>query len=167
MLYLIILVACTGAFVPHVLYLSNCYFLSLAKESSVPLNKNASPTREVEPPPVADNPYEKFVAEQNARELQLDAERTAKRARPQAERAEVINQKEGRLPLETDQGAKRAKLNAELPDIAVLRQELEAKTEECQRLRIRLNEREREMSFQENFTMVCTITCNFKWFYLP
>ena len=143
------------------------------------VNDKVSSAQETVPPPVADDPYKKFLAEQNARELQLDADRAAKRAK-MAERANVAEQeasgaqtdqaaKRAKLhtdgteqrasEAETDRTGKRAKLQAETPDVTTLRQQLEAKTAECQNLSSKLNQMESEMMVQEQLSEVCTPTC--------
>lgn len=148
----------------------------------MPVNDEVSSAQEKVPPPVSDHPYQKFLAEQNARELQLDAARTAKRANVHlAEQADVaekktsgadtdhtakraklhtdVVEKNGSEP-ETDWTAKRARLQAEQPDVTLVRRQLEAKTEECQRLNSKLNKIESEMRVQEQLSEVCTLVFN-------
>ena len=128
------------------------------------MNDEVPSAQKTVPLPIADDPYQKFLGEQNARELQLDADRTAKRARlHSAEQADVAEQKateaetyrkakQAKLRTdvakqnvggaEMDRTAIRAKLQAEQPAVALLRRQLEAKTEECQRLNCKLNQME-------------------------
>ena len=109
----------------------------------MPVSDKVSSAQENVPPPVSDHPYQEFLAEQNARELQLDADRAAKRANLHlAEQAHVAAQKtsetdtdrtakQARLHTdvvgknasepETDRTAKRAKLQAGQPDVTLLR----------------------------------------------
>ena len=159
--------------------LANELFISIGKKSSVPVIDKVSSAQETVPPPVADDPYKRFLAEQNAWELQLDADRAAKRAKlHSAERANVAEQKASGV--ETDQAAKRAKLHtdgaeqrgseaemdrtanraklqAEIPDVTTLRKQLEAKTAECQSLNSKLNQMESEIMAQEQLSKVCTL----------
>ena len=148
----------------------------------MPVTDKVSSAQEKVPPPVSDHPYQKFLAEQNARELQLDADRAAKRANLHlAEQADGAEQKTSgadtdrtakRANLhtdvveknasepETDRTAKRAKLQAEQPDVTLLRQQLEAKTDECQRLNSKLNHIESDRRVQEQLSEVCTPVFN-------
>ena len=148
----------------------------------MPVNDKVSSAQEKVPPPVSDHPYQKFLAEQNARELQLDADRAAKQANLHlAEQADAAEKKTSEAATdrtakraklytdvieknasepETDRTAKRAKLQAEQPDVTLLRQQLEAKTEECQRLNSKLNQIESEMRVQEQLSEVCTLLIN-------
>ena len=92
--------------------------------------------------PVAD-PYEKFLAEQKDRECEWTANRAAKRAKVHAEEIEVVAD--------------------EVEEIATLRQQLDAKTSECNQLSSKLEDAdERQMREQERFSEVCyvCITCN-------
>ena len=83
--------------------------------------------------PIANDPYEQYLAEQEETECQWDVNRAAKRAKLHAE--EVAS------------------------DVATLRQQLEAKTNECHQLRSKLEETEkRQMRAQENLYEVCTFT---------
>lgn len=83
--------------------------------------------------PVASDPYEQFLAEQEETECQWDVNRAAKRAKLHVE--EVAS------------------------DVATLRQQLEAKTNECHQLRSKLEETEkRQIRAQENLYEVCTFT---------
>ena len=83
--------------------------------------------------PVANDPYEQYLAEQKETESQWDGKRAAKRAKVHAE--EVAE------------------------DVATLRQQLEAKTIECHHLSSKLDEAEKQqMRAQENFYEVCTFT---------
>ena len=109
----------------------------------MPVSDKVSSAQENVPPPVSDHPYQEFLAEQNARELQLDADRAAKRANLHlAEQADVTEQKTSEADTdrtsklarlhtdvveknasepETDRTAKRAKLQAGQPDVTLLR----------------------------------------------
>lgn len=90
--------------------LANELFISIGKKSSVPVNDKVSSAQETVSPPVADDPYKKFLAEQNAWELQLDADREAKQAKlHSAEQTNVAEQKVSGA--ETDQAPKRTKLH--------------------------------------------------------
>lgn len=89
--------------------------------------------------PVASDLYEQFLAEQEETECQWDVNRAAKRTKLHAE--EVAS------------------------DVATLRQQLEAKTHDCHRLRSKLEETEkRQMRAQENLYEVCTFTIVCKFF---
>ena len=147
----------------------------------MPVNDKVSSAQETVPPLVADDPYKKFLAEQNAWELQLDADRAAKRAKVHsALRTDVAKQKASEAETdhaakraklhtdgaeqraneaETDRTAKRAKLQAEIPNVTTLRQQLETKTAECQSLNSKLNQMENEMMVQEQLSEVCTLKC--------
>ena len=86
--------------------------------------------------PIANDPYEQYLAEQEETECQWDVNRAAKRAKLHAE--EVAS------------------------DVATLRQQLEAKTNECHQLRSKLEKTEkRQMRAQENLYEVCTFTICF------
>ena len=102
-----------------------------------------SSAQENVPPPVSNHPYQEFLAEQNTRELQLDANRAAKRVNLHlAEQADVTEQKTSEADTdhtaklarlhtdvieknasepEMDRTAKRAKLQAGQPDVTLLR----------------------------------------------
>ena len=84
-----------------------------------------------------------------------DTDRTAKRAKLHTD----VVEKNVSEP-ETDQTAKQAKLQAEQPDVTFLRRQLEAKTEECQRLNSKLNQIESEMRVHEQLSEVCTLVFN-------
>ena len=58
---------------------------------------------------------------------------------------------------ETDRTAKRAKQQAGQPDVTLLRRQLEAKTEECQRLNRKLHQIESDRRVQEQLSEVCTL----------
>lgn len=146
------------------------------------MNDEVSSTQEKVPPPVSDHPYQKFLAEQNTRDAQLDADRTAKRANVQlAEQADVAEKKTSeadtdhtakRVKLHTDvvkkngsepdtnRMAKRSMLQTEQPDVTLLQRQLEAKTKECQCLNSELNKIEREMRVEEELSEVCTLVFN-------
>ena len=145
----------------------------------MPVSDKVSSSQEDVPPQVSDHPYQEFLAEQNAWELQLDADCAAKRASLHlAEQADVAEQKtseadtdrtakQARLHTdvieknasepEMDQTAKRAKLQAGQPDVTLLRRQLEAKTEECQHLNSKLNQIESDTRVQEQLSEVCNL----------
>lgn len=114
-----------------------------------------SSTKETVLSTIADDPYQQFVVEQEAKELQLDADRAAKRAKIQAEEADTEE-----VQLKNNQGAKQPEnLQAELPDVTTLRQQLEAKTEECEHLNRKLIQMESEMRVQKQLSAVCALKC--------
>ena len=143
------------------------------------VSDKVSSAEENVPPPVSDHPYQEFLAEQNAQELQWDANHAAKRANLHlAEQADVAEQKTSEADTdrtakrarqhtnvveknasesETDRTAKRAKLQAGQPDVTPLRRQLEAKTEECQRLNSKLNQIESDTRVQEQLSEVSTL----------
>ena len=145
----------------------------------MPVSDKVSSAQENVPPPVSDHPYQEFLAEQNVRELQWDANRAAKRANLHlAEQADTAEQKTSEADTdrtakrarlhtdvveknasepETDRTAKRAKLQAGQPDVTLLRRQLEAKTEECQRLNSKLNQIESDTRVQEQLSEVSTL----------
>ena len=145
----------------------------------MPVSDQVSSAQENVPPPVSDHPYQEFLAEQNARELQWDANRAAKRANLHlAEQADTAEQKTSEADTdrtakrarlhtdvveknaseaETDRTAKRAKLQAGQPDVTLLRRQLEAKTEECQRLNSKLNQIDSDTRVQEQLSEVSTL----------
>ena len=82
--------------------------------------------------PVADDPYEQYLAKQKETESQWDVKREAKQAKVHAEEVAA--------------------------DVATLRQQLEAKTIECHQLSSKLDEVEKQqMRAQENLCEVCTL----------
>lgn len=82
--------------------------------------------------PVANDPYEQYLAEQKETECQWDVKRAAKRAKVHAEEVAA--------------------------DVATLRQQLETKTIECQQLSSKLDEAEKQ---QMRAYEVCTFTITF------
>jgi len=110
----------------------------IAKKAAAATNEVSSPVET----PVAD-PYEKFLAEQKDRECEWTANRAAKRAKVHAEEIEVVAD--------------------EVEEIATLRQQLDAKTSECNQLSSQLEDADkRQTREQERFSEVCyvCIKCN-------